>query len=77
MNIKKIKQNNSLPDKYSISPPGKYAEVLYILVYINIYISNYMDSVHYVCDILYYNTGIWCDFDDDTTTKYSGYPKNL
>ena len=36
-----------------------------------------MDSGHYACDILDYNTGTWWNCDDDTITKYSGYPKNL
>ena len=36
-----------------------------------------MDSGHYVCDILYYNTGTWWNYNDDTITKYSGYPDNI
>ena len=37
-----------------------------------------MDSGHYVCDVLDYNTGTWWRCDDDTTIKnYSGYPDNV
>ena len=35
-----------------------------------------MDSYHYICDILYYNTGTWWIFDDGTIIIYSGYPDN-
>ena len=56
---------------------GKHAEVLSILVFINICIGNNMDSDHYVCGVLDYNTGAWWNFDDDTITRYSGYPKNV
>ena len=36
-----------------------------------------MDKGHYFCDVLDYNTGTWCNFDDVTITKYSGYPKSV
>ena len=52
-------------------------EVLYIIVYINIHIGNDMDKVHYVCDVLYYNTGAWRNCDDETITQYPGYPMNV
>ena len=57
--------------------PVTKAEVLYIIVYIKIHIGNYMYKVHYVCDILEYNTVTWCIYDDDTITKYSVYPMNV
>ena len=43
----------SLPAQYSVSFQDKHSEVFYILVSINIYIGNDMDSGHYVCDVLY------------------------
>ena len=55
----------------------KHAEVVYTLVSIKLYIENDMDSGHYVYDILDYNTGIWCNCDDVTITKYSGYPDKV
>ena len=55
--------------------PGEYYKVLYIIVSINLITGNDMDSGHYVCDVLDYNTGTWWNCDDDTITKYSGYPK--
>ena len=36
-----------------------------------------MISGHYVCDILEYNIVTGWNCDDDTITKYSGYPKNV
>ena len=57
--------------------PDKHAEVIYILFYIKIHIGNDVDSVHYFCDVLYYNTVTWCNFDDYTITKYLGYPENV
>ena len=36
-----------------------------------------MDSGHYVCDILDYNTGTWWRCDDEIITNYSGYPENV
>ena len=67
----------ALTYQYSMSFPGKHAEVLYILVSIKHYISNDMDSGHYICDVLYYNKGNWQNFDGDKITKYSGYAKNV
>ena len=55
----------------------KHSEEIYILVSIKFNIGNVMDSGNYVCDILYYNIGTWCNCDDDTITKYSGYPENV
>ena len=57
--------------------PGRHAEVIYILVSIKFHIGNEMDSGHYVCDVLDYNIGTWRNYDYDTITKYSGYPKNV
>ena len=56
---------------------GKHAEVIYILVSINLHIGNNMDNDHYVCDVLDYNTGTWRNCDDETITQYSGYPMNI
>ena len=36
-----------------------------------------MDKVHYVCDVLDYNTGTWWNCDDETITQYPGYPINV
>ena len=55
MNNAKIKQT-ALPAQYSMSFPGKHAEVLYIIVSIKLHIGNDMDKGHYVCDVLDYNT---------------------
>ena len=60
-----------------MSFPGIESEVLYILVSINLHIGKDMDKGHYVCDVLYYNTGTWSDHDDDTITEYPGYSLNL
>ena len=42
-----------------MSFPVKYAEVIYIIFYLQICIGNGVDSGHYVCDVLEYNTGTW------------------
>ena len=42
-----------------MSFPGKHAEVIHIIVSINLNIGNDMDKGHYVCDVVYYNTGTW------------------
>ena len=60
-----------------MSFPGENFEVFYVLVSIKLHIGNDVDSGHYVCDVLNYNTGTWWNYDDDTRTKYSGYPKNV
>ena len=52
----------------------KHTEVVYILVSIKLHIGKSMDSGYYMCDILDHNTGTWRNCDDDTMTKYSGYP---
>ena len=57
--------------------PDKQAEVLYIMVFINIYIGNDMNKGHYVCDILDYKTGTWRNCDYDKITQYPGYPLNV
>ena len=44
------------PSQYSMSFPEN-PEVLYILVYIKLHIDNGIDKGHYVCDVLYCNTG--------------------
>ena len=36
-----------------------------------------MNKGHYVCDVLYYNTGTQWNCDDETITQYSGYPINV
>ena len=36
-----------------------------------------MDQGHYVCDVLYYNTGTWWKFDDEIVTKYARYTMNV
>ena len=51
--------------------------MVYILVSIKIHTGNDIYSGHYVCDILDYSTGKKCNCDDDTITKYSGYPDNV
>ena len=57
--------------------PDKHPELLYILVSIKLHIGNDMDKGHYVCDVLYYNTGTWWYCDDETITQYPGYPMNI
>ena len=52
-------------------------EVLYILVSITLHIGNDMDNGHYVCGVLYYNTGPWWNFDYEKTTQYTGYSMNV
>ena len=56
---------------------GQDTEVIYILVSIKLHIGNNMDNGQYVCDVLYCNTGTFWNYDDNTLTKYAGYPKNL
>ena len=56
---------------------GKDAEAVYIIVSIKLHIGKYMGSGQYVCDILYYNTGTWCNCDDETINNYSGYQDNI
>ena len=65
------------PAQYYMYFQDKNADVVYILVSIKLHIGNDMDCVHYVCDILYYNTGTWWNCDDSTITKYSGYLDNV
>ena len=60
-----------------MSFPDIDAKVLYIIVSIKLHIVNDMDKGHYICDVLYYNTGKWWNCDDTTINKYSGYPKNV
>ena len=52
-------------------------EVVYIIVSINISVGQDMDSGHYYCNVLYYNTGTWCICDDEKRTNYRGYRKNF
>ena len=56
---------------------GEHDKVVYIIVSINIDIVKDIDSGHYVCDVLNYNTETWLNFDDDTITNYSRYPDNI
>ena len=51
--------------------------MIYIIVSIKLHIGNDMDKGYYVCDVLDYNTGTWWNCDDETITKYTGYPSNL
>ena len=72
----KNKTKLALPAQYSMYFPDKHPEVLYIIFSIYPHIGNDMDKGHYVCEILNYNTGTWWNCDDDTITRYSGYPFN-
>ena len=36
-----------------------------------------MDQGHYVCDLLYYNTGTWWKCDDEIVTEYPRYPMKV
>ena len=36
-----------------------------------------MVNGHYVCDILDYNIGTWCNCDDGTITRHRGYSMNI
>ena len=56
---------------------GKHSEVVYIMVSIKIHIGKGMDSGHYVCDVLDYNTGTWYNFDDGIIIHYSVYSENV
>ena len=47
------------------------------MVSININLRKDMDSGHYICDVLYYNTGTWWGCDDDIITNFSRYPENF
>ena len=53
---------------------GKHDEVVDIIVSIKIHVGKNKDGCHYACNILYYITGKWYNFDDDTITNYSEYP---
>ena len=53
------------------------SEVIYILVSIKLHIGNNMDKCHYVFDVLDYNIGTLWNCDDETITKYPGYPTNV
>ena len=57
--------------------PDEHAEVLYIIFSIRLHIGNYMDRCHFVCDVLDYNKRTCWNCDDDTITKYPGYPMNV
>ena len=72
----KNKTKIALPDQYSMSFPN-YPKVLYILVYIKLHIGNDMEQGHYVCDVLYYNTGAWWYCNDEIVTEYPGYSMNV
>ena len=72
----KNKTKIALPDQYSISFPDK-PELIYIIVSVKLHIVNDMDKVHYVCDVLDYNTGTWWNCDGETITQYPGYPMNV
>ena len=68
-NIAKIKQNcPSITIFRAFS--GKHDEVVYILVSIKLHVRKDMDSGHYICDVLDYNSGTWCNCDDDAITHY-------
>ena len=70
----KNKTKVSLPAQCSMSFTGTYDETIYILVSTKLHIGDDMDKVHYVCDVLYYNTGTWWNCGDDTITQYPEYP---
>ena len=72
----KNKTKIALPDQYSMSFTNN-CEVLYIIVYIKLHIGNDLDQGHYVCDILYFNTGTWWNYDDEKSTQYPVYPMNV
>ena len=59
----KNKTEIALPAHYSMSSPNN-PKVIYILVSIKLHIGNDMYQVHYVCDVLDYNTGTWWNCDD-------------
>ena len=56
---------------------GKNDKAVYILFSIKQNVGKDMDSGHYVCDVLDYNTGTWWNYDDDTITNHSGYLENV
>ena len=56
---------------------SKHAELVYILASIKLHIAYYMDSGHYIYDIIDYNTGPCWNVYDGTITTYSGYPDNV
>ena len=60
-----------------MSFPGKHDELVDTIVSIKTCVGKYMDSGHYVYDVLDYNTVTWCNYDDDTITSFSGYPENV
>ena len=60
-----------------MSFPDKHPEVLYIFVYLKLHIGNDVDKCHYVCDVLYYNTGTWWNSDGETITQYPVYSMNV
>ena len=72
----KNKTKIALSAQYFLSCPNN-PEVIYVLVSIKYYIANDLDQVHYVCDVLDYNTGTWWKCDDEIVTKYPGYPMNV
>ena len=72
----KNKTKIALPDQYSIPFPNSPKEI-YILVSIKFHIGNDMDQVHYVCDVLDYNTGTWWNCDDEKVTQYPRYAMNV
>ena len=72
----KNKTKIALSAQYFLSRPNN-PEVIYIIVSIKYHIGNYMDQGHYICDILDYSTGTWWKCDDETITKYLGYPMNV
>ena len=56
---------------------GKHNAVVYILVSIKHHGGKYMDSSHYIWNVLYYNTGTWWRCDNKKITNYSGYIENV
>ena len=55
---------------------GKHAEVFF-LVSGKLHIGKYMDNGHCFCDVLYYNSGTWSNFDDCTMNNYSVSLENI
>ena len=74
---RKDKTKIALPSKYSMSFSGIHDEVFCIMFSINIHVGEDMDSRHYVCYLLDYNTWTWWGCDDEIITNYSGYLENV
>ena len=56
---------------------GKNDKAVYILFSIKHNVGKDMDSGHYVCDVLDYNTGTWWICGDDRIKNYTWYTDNV